>query len=85
MNILILYNKSQIYTQTFFEHLDAFREFSKNTYCYLHYEDLVQEKNSLDYFQAIFLHYSIRLPMDQISGESAEILSQFRGAKCLFI
>ncbi|WP_353439162.1 hypothetical protein [Polynucleobacter sp. UK-FUSCHL-C3] len=85
MKILILYNESQTYTQTVFEHLDAFRKFSQNKFYYLHYENLAKEKESLEYFQIIFLHYSVRLPADQISEAMGETLSQYRGAKVLFI
>lgn len=85
MKVLILYNESQTYTETVFEHLDAFRKFSKNKFRYLHYENLVKEKNSLKYFESIILHYSVRLPMDQVSEGMADILSEFKGSKCLFI
>lgn len=85
MKILILYNESQTYTQTVFEHLDSFRKFSEYEFYYLHYENIIKEKQSLKYFQAIFVHYSIRLPLDQISEGMADILSQYGGAKGLFI
>jgi len=85
LKILILYNESQTYTQTVFEHLDSFRKFSEYEFYYLHYENLIKEKQSLKYFQAIFVHYSIRLPLDQISEGMADILSQYGGAKGLFI
>lgn len=85
MKILILYNESQTYTQTVFEHLDSFRKFSQYKFYYLHYENLIKEESSLKHFQAIFVHYTIRLPMDQISDGMAEILSQYGGVKGLFI
>lgn len=85
MNILILYNKSQTYTQTVFEHLDSFRKFSQYQFYYLDYQNLIKEEQSLKYFQAIFVHYTVRLPMDQISEGMAEIFSQYGGVKGLFI
>ncbi len=51
----------------------------------MHYAKLNSEKDKLSNYQAIFLHYSVRFPLDQISESAAKILSVFTGLKGLFI
>lgn len=85
MKILILYHSGQTYTQTVFEHIASFRKFSEHSWFYLHYTELINEIHNLDTFQAIFLHYSVRLPYDQIDESMANILINFNGIKGLFI
>ena len=81
----MLYDKGETYTQTVFDHLDAFQKFSKNNWGYLNIAELSKEKHNLKNFQAIFVHYSVRLPLDQITEEFSKILTEFDGFKGLFI
>jgi hypothetical protein len=85
MRILILYNAGQTYTETVLEHLDSFRNFSAHEWHYLHYRLFSKELHTLNSYQAIFLHYSVRLPFDQINESMAKVLSEFQGLKGLFI
>jgi len=85
MRILILYNAGQTYTSTVFEHLDSFRRFSIHEWHYLHYTKFNAEHHNLSGYQAFFIHYSVRLPFDQISESTAKALSEYRGIKGLFI
>jgi hypothetical protein len=85
MRILILYNAGQTYTSTVFEHLDSFRRFSIHEWHYLHYTKFDAEYLSLSDYQAFFIHYSVRLPFDQISESTAKTLSEYKGIKGLFI
>ena len=85
MRILILYNAGQTYTSTVFEHLDSFRRFSIHEWHYLHYTKFDAEHHNLSNYQAFFIHYSVRLPFDQISESTAKALSEYKGIKGLFI
>lgn len=85
MRILMLYDKWQTYTQTVFEHLNAFQKYSKHDWRYLNIAQLEQEKDRLKNFHAIFIHYSVRLPLGQITEEFSQMLIEFDGLKGLFI
>lgn len=85
MNILILYNATQTYTNTVYEHLMSFANMSANNIFYCH-----QELNSSfnlyeNIFDAIIIHYSIRLPFDQLPKPAVEKLKNYNGLKVLFI
>lgn len=81
----MLYHAGQTYTETVLEHLESFKRFSAHEWYYLHYELFSTELLALNNYQAIFVHYSVRLPFDQINESIAKALSEFKGLKGLFI
>lgn len=85
VQILCLYNETQTYTETVFEHLNSFQLYSKFNWKYLHWEHLDSSQINLSVFHAVVVHYSVRLPYDQISNEIAEKLITYEGPKVLFI
>jgi hypothetical protein len=85
MNILLLYNASQTYTNTVYEHLCSFLRYSSNRFWYAHHDENQNFCVDLQRFEAVVLHYSIRLPFDQISKSATEVLAQYAGLKVLFI
>jgi hypothetical protein len=84
-NILFVYNPSQTYTSTVFEHLDAFRKYSKLSWFYLNIDDFNNNSEDLGKYQAVVLHYCVRLPFGQLGAEGVLSLSRFQGLKVLFI
>ncbi|WP_260293643.1 hypothetical protein [Sedimenticola hydrogenitrophicus] len=84
-NVLCIYAGSQTYTTTVFEHLDAFRKYSKHSWTYLDIQDFNHGLVTLELFDAVFLHYSVRLPFGQVSDVGLEKLRKFRGLRALFI
>lgn len=85
MNILILYNGTQTYTNTVFDHVSSFGKFSKSR---VHYASLESGANTcIDFacFDVVVIHYSIRVCFDQISKPVSENLIRFDGLKVLFI
>lgn len=85
MNILFLYNATQTYTSTVFEHLSSFSKYSKNR-CFFAHQD--EHKNtSIDFscFDAVVIHYTVRLPYDQVSSATASSLANYKGLKVLLI
>lgn len=85
MNILILYNETQTYTNTVYEHLCALSRYSKYKYFYCHCDACSALNINFSNFDAIALHYSVRLPFNQISELTAEQLKCYSGLKFLFI
>lgn len=85
LSILCLYAQSQTYTQTVFEHAEALGKYSCHEWSYLDYGQLNQPGLDLDAFDAVVVHYSVRLPYDQIDSRGAEKLRAYQGLKVLFI
>jgi hypothetical protein len=83
--ILCVYSESQTYTATVFEHLDAFRKYSKYSWNYLDIGKFNGGLVRLDHFDAVVLHYSVRLPFSQLAESAVAALQNFRGLKVLFI
>lgn len=84
-NILLLYNATQTYTNTVYEHVANFGVYSNNRYFFLHQDDASVLNVDLGRFDAIGLHYSIRLPFNQVSDSTRRIFEGFDGLKFLFI
>lgn len=85
MNVLILYNSTQTFTNTVYEHLASFGSHSIHRFFYAHSDQLAHLGVDLDRFDAVGIHFTIRLPFDQVSDSVAKALSAYRGLKYLFI
>lgn len=85
MNVLVLYHATQTYTNTVFEHLNAFARFSKNRYWFCHHDGLAPLDVDLSAFDVVVVHYTLRLAFSQISAAAAERLRAYGGLKILFI
>lgn len=85
LSILCVYAQSQTYTQTVFEHVEALGKYSCHEWAYLDYGRLDQPGLDLQAFDAVVVHYSVRLPYGQIDDQGAEKLGGYRGLKVLFI
>lgn len=85
MNCLCLYNKTQTYTNTVFEHLSSLHKYSSNCYWFSHHDENQELNIDLGRFDAVIVHYSVRLPYDQISESARQCLSSYKGLKVLFI
>jgi len=85
MNILYLYNSTQTYTNAVFEHLAAFSKYSKHRSFFCHQDQFQIFDIDLSLFDVVVIHFTIRLPFDQISDSTAESLKHYSGLKVLFI
>jgi hypothetical protein len=85
LSILCLYAQSQTYTQTVFEHVEALGKYSLHDWAYLDYGLLNQPGLDLNAFDAVVIHYSVRLPYGQIDDRGADKLEGYSGLKVLFI
>lgn len=85
MNVLYLYNETQTYTNTVYEHIAAFRRYSVHTTYFCHQDQYREFNVDLERFDAVVIHYSVRLPYDQIAESTAHALGLYTGLKVLFI
>ena len=85
MNILVLYNETQTFTPTVYEHLDSFARFSQARVFFGHQDLWRNASTDLHLFDAVIVHFSIRLPFDQISEPTAQALTAYAGLKIVFI
>lgn len=85
MNILYLYNATQTYTATVFEHIASFQKYSGHRSFFAHQDPCGEICIDYSRFDAIVIHYTIRLPFDQIAEQNVEKLCAYKGLKALFI
>ena len=85
MNILVLYNEYETFTSTVYEHLDSFARFSSARIFFAHQNAGSNHPTDLHLFDAVIIHYSLRLPFDQIAEPAAQALIAYHGLKVLFI
>ena len=83
-NTLVLYNETQTYTATVHEHLAAFARFSRARVFFAH-QDVLTPVTDFALFDTVIIHYSVRLPFDQIAEDTARALAACGGLKVLFI
>lgn len=91
-NILILYDDRSTHVRTIEEHLVAFRSYSRHRIFYLPATGFVAGIDDADRpfdlsaFDAVVLHYSIRLSIrDHLSTAIAKSVADYDGPKLLFI
>ncbi len=84
MNILIIYDHFETYTNTVFDHLGAFKKYSKNNHFYLH-AGLPDVQCDLNLFDAILIHYSARVAFGHISDALRGRIARHPGQKILFV
>jgi len=86
LNVLVLYDSAAVYTNTVREHLNSFARFSRHRVAYAPAPAGVPLTFSLDVFDVVILHYSIRLAFDwHLSAEFAWALKRFNGLKAAFL
>ena len=85
MNVLVLYGIAHTFTSTVYEHLLALKARSRHRVVFAGLDSRSVLPYDLASFDAVVVHYSVRLPFDQIGERAAEKLARFRGVKALFI
>jgi len=83
-NALVLYHETQTFTLNVYEHLNSLSKFSESRVFFAH-QSLKKPVTDLALFDIVIIHYSIRLPFDQVAEETARALEAFHGLKVLFI
>jgi len=84
MKILILYDLFSTHTNTVFDHLDAFRKYSKYKYYYLHGAQ-VNPSIDLNQFDTLIIHYSVRVAFNLIAKKFYKKIKDCKCNKILFV
>lgn len=84
-NILYLYNATQTYTDTVYQHISALGKYSRHRAFFCHHDAWTDLHADLSRFDAVVIHYSVRLPFDQFSPSGVEALKRFTGLKVVMI
>jgi hypothetical protein len=85
MKVLFLYHAGQTYTESTFINLDSFLIYSKNSYHFIHINKLVNADLLFNSFDAVLVHYTVRLAHDQIPIDTVHALSKYNGLKVIFL
>ncbi len=86
LNVLVLYDGTSLAVNTTRDYLDSFHLFSRHRVCYAHAVFEAPLAFSLDLFDAILIHYSVRMPMrHHLSSAFFRPLQEYRGLKVLFL
>jgi hypothetical protein len=85
IRVLCIYESTQTYTSTVFEHVNSFQKYSNFSWDYIDHRDFSNKDLSISSYQIIVVHYSVRLPFLQLSQEAIVKLNKFKGIKALFI
>lgn len=86
LRVLVLYDEYSIHVNTTRDYLEAYSRYSDHDVYYVSGVRNAQCPYTLDAFDAVFLHYSVRLCLeDHISPNFAARLKEFQGLKVLFI
>lgn len=83
MKVLVFFEARQTFTNTVLEHISSFARHSENDYFFCDSGQLITV--DLDSFDAVILHYTLRLPFDLVNDSLAAKLEGYRGLKALFI
>jgi hypothetical protein len=84
MNVLVLYDRFETYTNTVFEHLDSFRRYSHHRHFYAHARN-TESDIAWDQFDVVLIHFCIRVVFDFIPAGLLLKISEFKGPKILFV
>ena len=83
-NILILYDHHEIHVKTIADYLESFHRFSRHNVSYV--SSFAKCHFDLDYFDAVVLHYSVRVcHAGPLSASFAQALKKYQGLKVLFM
>jgi hypothetical protein len=87
LKVLILLDRNSLYTNAVKDHLGAFARYSRHEIVYTHATCATAPLPfSLDAFDVIIIHYSVRLAVDwHLAPPYAHALRNFKGLKVLFI
>jgi hypothetical protein len=85
MNVLYIYSRTATYTNAVFDYLNAFTSSGKNSWFFLGCDGSGALGVNLDEFDAVCIHYSVRVAYNEFSEEAAEAIAAYRGLKAIFL
>jgi glycosyltransferase involved in cell wall biosynthesis len=88
LNLLLIYDDNSTHVRTITEHIEAFQKYSRHNIVLMvgtHATDFEGHEADLDHFDAILVHYSVRVSLpDHLSEPVAEAIAAYDGPKMLF-
>lgn len=84
MNVLVFYDEFSTYTNTVYDHLEAIRTLSGHRHAFCHGEGGAP-RIAWDDFDALVIHYSLRVARGAISARLQHRIRAFQGLKVLFV
>jgi hypothetical protein len=84
LNVLVLYDKYATFTNTVFDHLHALSRHSHHNHAFCHAVDNTPAIPWHEY-DAVVIHYSVRVALDFLSPGLATRIARFGGVKILFV
>lgn len=86
LNLLVLYDGCSVPINAVRDHMDSFRLFSRHQIYYAHATFEAPLRFSLALFDAVLIHFCVRMPMRQhLSSAFLKALQEYRGLKVLFL
>jgi hypothetical protein len=86
LKILLLYNRTQLYTLTVYENVNSFAKYSNHQFFFYHHDIYSNDQLDFEKFDCIGIHYTIRLPFDnQLSPAMYNKIKNYNKLKFLFI
>jgi hypothetical protein len=86
LNLLVLYDGGSVPVSTTRDYLKSFRLFSRHRVYYAHAVFEAPLRFSLSLFDAVLIHYSVRMPMrHHLSSAFFRALQKYQGLKVLFL
>jgi hypothetical protein len=84
-SILVLYDAGSLDTEFVRQHLMAFKRHSRHNVAYAHATFDSKADFPLELFDAVVIHFSVRMPYETMSPVFVDLVSSFRGPKILLI
>lgn len=85
MNILCIYSRTATYTNAVFDYLNAFPQSESNSWFFLGYDGSGPLGVNLDEFDAVCIHYSLRVAYNELSREAEGAIAAYKGLKAIFL
>lgn len=93
LNVVMLYDERWVHISTIYEHIDAFRKYSAHNFHFVPAvgnwglsDDELEKQFDLSVFDALIVHYSVRLSLkDYLNEAFARLIENYHGLKLLFI
>jgi len=85
LDVLVLYDANSVATEFVAQHLAAMRRHSRH---HVHFAAATGDRRAdfpLDLYDALIVHFSVRMPFDRLSPQFAERIGAFDGPKLLMI
>jgi hypothetical protein len=85
LETLVLYDAQSTFTNTVYDHVDAFARHSGHRITYACILPASRKRVSFDAFDAVVVHYSVRVALGWLPDRYRDALARYSGLKILFL